>query len=273
MLRRGFREATRSRRNNRLQGVARAGVSEHLTNCLQWQKHEKVALATLLQERRSTSSPGGGPQQPLEIVALHGVFSQKFKKDEHAGGGRSFCPLRRSSKRFVFARSPLDPSKTQHFCHRKLLKHNKTRGFGLAKAAKPRTGRLQTVFFSSWSLPAAPGHRFPRAVWLQGARPFASLAPGGVSEQPLQKHEVLAIGRRRNLVNHEVSATHGTPKYIKKVATLRVFARFARTAAGTETIIIHRNLVKHECPRPLFLQILSKRRPRRGLHGSVLPDR
>jgi hypothetical protein len=102
------------------------------------------------------------------------------------------------------------------------------------------------VFFSSWSLPAAPGHRFPRAVWLQGARPFANLAHSGVFEQPLQKHKVLAIGRRRNTVNYEVSVTRGTPKYIKKVATPRVYTRFARTAAGTETIIIHGNLVKHE---------------------------
>jgi hypothetical protein len=86
-----------------------------------------------------------------------------------------------------------------------------------------------------------------------GARPFANLAHSGVSEQPLQKHEVLAIGRRRNLVNHEVSATRGTPKYIKKVATLRVLARFARTAAGTETIIIHRNLVKHGVSETTFL--------------------
>jgi hypothetical protein len=97
-------------------------------------------------------------------------------------------------------------------------------------AAKPRTQRLQTVFFRSWSLPAAPGHRFPRAVWLQGARPFANLAPGGVFEQPLQKHRVLAIGMHRSTANHEVSATRGTPKCIKKVATLRVFAGFARTS-------------------------------------------
>ena len=146
-----------------------------------------------------------------------------------------------------------DLSKTRDFCHRKLKKQNKFRGFGPAKAAKPRTQRLQTVFFSSWSLPAAPGHRFPRAVWLQGARPFANLAPGGVFEQPLQKHEVLATGMHRNTANYEVSATRGTPKCIKKVATLRVFAGFARTAAGTKTNISNRNLVKHEVSEATFL--------------------
>ena len=54
------------------------------------------------------------------------------------------------------------------------------------------------MFFSSWSLPAAPVHRFPKAVWLLGARPLANTALGVVFEPTLQKHEVLAIERRRN---------------------------------------------------------------------------
>ncbi len=162
-------------------------------------------------------------------------------------------PPPNSQKHKAFCNLAFDLSKTRDFGHRKIKKHIKFRVFGPATAAKPRTQRLQTMFFSSWSLPAAPGHRFPRAVWLQGARPFASLAPGGVSEQPLQKHEVLAIGRHRNAVKYSVSATRGTPKCIKKVATLRVFAGFARTAAGTETIRINRNLVKHEVSEATFL--------------------
>ena len=145
------------------------------------------------------------------------------------------------------------PQKHNTFAIGNSKKNYKFLGFGPAKAAKPRTQRLQTVFFSSWSLPAAPGHRFPRAVWLQGARPFANLAPGGVFEQPLQKHEVLAIGMHRNTANYEVSATRGTQKCIKKVATLRVFAGFARTAAGTKTNTINRNLVKHEVSEATFL--------------------
>ena len=94
-------------------------------------------------------------------------------------------------------------SKTLVFCHRKLRKRDKTQGFGPAKAAKPRTGRLQTVFFSSWSLVAAPGHRFPRAVWLLGARPLANTALGVVFEPTPQKHYVLAIGRRKHTVKSQ----------------------------------------------------------------------
>ena len=59
----------------------------------------------------------------------------------------------------------------------------------------------------------------------------------------------------RNTANYEVSATRGTPKCIKKVATLRVFAGFARTAAGTKTNIINRNLVKHEVSEATFLTL------------------
>ncbi len=214
---------------------------------------ENVALATLLQERRSTSSPGGGPNPPLEIVAMRGVFGEKLKKTKPREVLRQTPPPPSRPTGSCFCAFHFDPSKTRCFCHRKFGKHDQTRGFGLAKVAKPRTWRLETVFFSSWSLPAAPGHRFPRAVWLQGARPFANLAPGGVFEQPLQKHKVLAIGVHRNIVKYKVSATRGTPKCIKKVATLRVFAGFARTAAGTKTNIINRNLVKHEVSEATFL--------------------
>jgi hypothetical protein len=77
-----------------------------------------------------------------------------------------------------FSKVHFDPSKTRYFCNRKLLKPRKTRGFGLAKAAKPRTGQLKTMVFSSGSLVAAPGHRFPRAVWLLGARAVADAIRG-----------------------------------------------------------------------------------------------
>ena len=63
----------------------------------------------------------------------------------------------------------------------------------------------------------------------------------------------MAIGRHRNILKYVVSATRGTLKCIKKVATLRVFVGFARTAAGTETNTINRNLIKHEVSEATFL--------------------
>ncbi len=107
----------------------------------------------------------------------------KVPKDELAGRRFPHSKIPWFFKKLrVLCTFIFDPSKTLYFCNRKPSNTIKKQGFRLAKAAKPRTGRLQTVFFSSWSLPAAPGHRFPRAVWLLGARPLANLAPGGVCE-------------------------------------------------------------------------------------------
>ena len=98
------------------------------------------------------------------------------------------------------------------------------------------------------------------------------IAPSSVTEQPLQERYVFDKGRHTNRLTYAASATRGTPKCAKNVATLKIFARFARTAAGTETSIFHRNLIKDEVFEAT-LPILSTRRTRRGLHGSVLPDR
>ncbi len=102
------------------------------------------------------------------------------------------------------------PPKTRSFRHRTLFKHCNLGGFGQAKVAKRCTGRIETVFFSSWPLTAAPVHRFPSPVWLLGARPLANTALGVVFEPTLQKHEVLAIGRRRYTVKYGISGPRET---------------------------------------------------------------
>ncbi len=82
-----------------------------------------------------------------------------------------------------------DPSKRLHFCNREFKKHEKTRGFGFANAAKPRPQRLQTVFFKYCSRFAAPGLRIPSAVWLLGAQAFANKIPSLSLGRPiLRKH-------------------------------------------------------------------------------------
>ena len=53
---------------------------------------ENVALATLLQERRSTSSPRWGPRPPSDPLALRGVFHQKGTFTSTRGGCSSLPP-------------------------------------------------------------------------------------------------------------------------------------------------------------------------------------
>ena len=71
-------------------------------------------------------------------------------------------------KHYVFGNVHFDPSKTRHFCNRKFEKHDKTRGFGFANAAKPRPQRLQTVFSASCphiAVPCLPGFgRCPKTI-------------------------------------------------------------------------------------------------------------
>ena len=109
-----------------------------------------------------------------------------------------------------FSRIHFDPSKTRYFCNRKLLKPRKTLGFGLAKAAKPCTRQVKTMVFSSGSLVAAPGHRFPRAVWLVGARAFANTFPGlALGGLTLCKHchrRCLQANHSKTLNFHEFKA-------------------------------------------------------------------
>ena len=103
----------------------------------------------------------------------------------------------------------------------------------MSNRVNPRTGRIETAFFASWSLPAAHGHQIPRAVWLRGARPIRSLAPGGVLQQTCKKHEVLAIGGRKNTVKYSVSTPPETRKKEKTRATLRVFAMLSASQTKT----------------------------------------
>ena len=147
----------------------------------------------------------------------------------------------------MFCNSTFDHSKTRHFLHRKFEKHEKTRGFALLKRVKPRTGHIETVFFASRSLPAAHGHQIPRAVWLRDARPTRSLAPSGVLQQNYNKHEVLAIGRRRNTVKYSVSTPPETRKKEKARATLWVFAMLSASQTKTqnrETCFLTANTVR-----------------------------
>ena len=146
-------------------GGASAGVSEYPPHCLQWPpSQEEVALATLLQERRSTSSPGGGSKAKSGKPRPARCFQPKGPFYEAAGGLFVNTPSAVLPKTRVFRNVHSDPSKTRCFGYRIFVKHDKTRGFGPAQVAKRRTGRLQTVFFCSWSLLAAPCHQEPRSV-------------------------------------------------------------------------------------------------------------
>ena len=134
-------------------------------------------------EGRFSDPPAGAKcgvlRLPYNPLALRGVLFQKVTFTK---------PRRRSRQRSTEWAPPwavflADPEKTKYVLHRKFKKHENTRGFALLKRVKPRTGRIETTFFASWSLPATHGHRFPRAVWLQDASPTRSLAPGDVLQQ------------------------------------------------------------------------------------------
>ncbi len=152
----GPRVATRIRRSNRKRMFgSRPRVSDRLRTAA------PAGGSASLKEGTSSFSRRGSPTASRSARPVR-CFPPKHHFYEVAGGFRSKPPPPNSQKHKAFCTLAFDPSKTRDFCHRKLEKHNKFRGFGPAKAAKPRTQRLQTVFFSSWSLPAAPGHRFPR---------------------------------------------------------------------------------------------------------------
>ena len=74
--------------------------------------------------------------------------------------------------------------------------------FGVAKAAQRRTGQVETVIYSSWSLPAPPGHRFPSSVWLLGACAGALNICKHCQEWCLQANPSKTRGFRSRRVGH-----------------------------------------------------------------------
>ena len=174
----GPRVATRIRRSNRKRMfVSRPRVSDHIRTAA------PAGGSGVPKEGTSSLSRRGSPTASRSARPVR-CFPPKHHFYEHPGGGfSSKKPPPNSQKHEAFCNSTFDHSKTRHFWHRKFKNHDKTRGFALLKRVKRRTGRLQTSFFASCSLPASHGHQIPRAVWLRDARPTRSLAPGGVLQQ------------------------------------------------------------------------------------------
>ena len=149
--------------------------------------------------------------------------------------------------------------------------------FVLRKRNRLRCVRvIGTLGFSSWSLVAAPGHPFPKAVWLLGARPSANTAPDGACRANPSK----AFGFRKRKGQTHRHRNRQNPQKPSKIQTFRNHwitkplktlyrAKLARSAAGTQTIGVHRSLQKHQNvaignPLKLLRHNVSDRPPRTG---------
>jgi hypothetical protein len=86
-------------------------------------------------------------------------------------------------KHEAFAKSILTLQNHEAFEIRNASNVVKHRSSGKRKRTKLHPQRLQIVFVCSWSRLAAPGHRFPRTVWLSGVRPSQTgMSDGNVSD-------------------------------------------------------------------------------------------